>query len=36
MIDILSGLALATLIGLWIALLRYYAYLHEEDDEDVY
>ena len=33
MTDILSGIALAILVIAWIVLLRYNAWLHEEDDD---
>jgi hypothetical protein len=32
MTNILSGVFLCILVALWIALLRYNNYLHEEDD----
>lgn len=36
MTNILSGVALCILMTMWVALLRYNAYLHEEDDHDVH
>lgn len=36
MTNILSGVALAILVTMWITLLRYNAYLHEEDNDDAY